>query len=71
MAQFVIVKASDLKPGNVIIHNSSKFVITSCGLGTEVDNEFGNYFWITGTSFNNLRMHIWSFENCPVILVIP
>ena len=68
LSGFEIVKAIDLKAGDIIIHNYSKFVISACGCGFGAGNEFGDYFWIKGVFVgSNQPKEFWSFHRCPVI----
>ncbi len=73
---YKLVKAIDLKAGDKIIHNYSKFLIQECGCGFGAGNEFGNYFWIKGNFINgnptdpSPLKDFWSFQGCPMIVCI-
>lgn len=75
LSGFEIVKAIDLKPQDVIIHNYSKFKISECGCGFGAGNEFGDYFFIKGVFVNGNPTDpkplkdFWSFQRCPMIKV--
>ena len=72
----IIIKARELKAGDIIIHNYSRFKINNCGFGYVAGNEFGDYFWIKGYSVNgnktdpNSIKDFLAFEECPVIKLI-
>lgn len=69
----IVCKAIELKAGDVIIHNYSRFKILECGCGFGAGNEFGNYFWIKGEFVNGNPTdpkplkNFWSFQECPII----
>ncbi len=70
---YIVCKAIELKAGDVIIHDYSRFKISECGCGFGAGNEFGNYFWVKGcfvdgnpTDPKPLK-DFWSFQECPVI----
>lgn len=68
-----IVKGIDLKPGDIIIHNYSRFKITECGLGFGAGNEFGDYVWVKGKLVTGNptdpkpEKDFWTFQRCPII----
>lgn len=71
--EFSLVKAVDLKAGDVIIHDYRRLRITECGCGYFAGNEFGDYFWIKGrfvhgnpTDPQPLK-DFWSSQCCPMI----
>lgn len=68
--KYEIVLTKDLKPGNVIIHNYSTFLIYKCDKGSGAGNEFGEYYSISGEFCRfNQPASFWSFDDCPIIKV--
>lgn len=76
MSNYKIILSKELKPGDKIIHNYTKFVIVDCGRGAGAGSfDFGEYFWIRATpigvkSTNHLIQSFWSFQECPVIKIL-
>ena len=68
---YKIVKAKELKAGDIIVDNYRLFLINKCGFGAGAGSfdGFGEYFWIIGEFVNGEKKEVsfWSFQECPVI----
>jgi hypothetical protein len=67
---YEIILGKDIRPGNTIIYNSSKALVTSVHIGSGAGSfDFGTYILIKAVNHknNDYRIEFWTFENCPVV----
>ncbi len=70
---YSIVLAKDLQLGDTIIHNSHKVTIIGIALGSGAGSfDFGEYLTIDVQNSNyDVEREIWTFRECPWIVVSP
>ena len=67
---YEVILGKDIRPGNTIIYNSSKALVTSVRIGGGAGSfDFGTYILVKAVNHKNAnyRIEFWTFENCPVV----
>lgn len=71
MSNYKIVRAIDLKVGDVFVHSCNRIKITECGCGWGAGNEFGYYFWVKGRFIcDSSLFDKWLFQEAPIVLCV-
>lgn len=71
MSSYKIVRAIDLKAGDVFVHECNKIKIAECGCGWGAGNEFGWYFWGKGRFVcDSSIFDRWLFQQAPIVLCL-
>lgn len=69
---YIIVKGSELRNGDTIIHRGNRFTIEVCGPGHGAGSlDFGEYVWIEGSFSAHVNSPepktFWLYENSPIV----
>ena len=67
---YEIILGKDIRPGDTIIYNSLKALVTSVAIGNGAGSfDFGTYIIIKAVNHknNDSRIEFLTFENCPVV----